>query len=69
MNEMPIALTANERDLIIWLLDRELGDTRAEFRRTHFSPEFREDVEREEKLLREVLEKLRATAGAATPVS
>jgi hypothetical protein len=69
MNETPVTLTANERDLIIRLLDRELGDTRAEFRRTHFSPEFRDDVEREEKLLREVLVKLRAMTGAASPVS
>ena len=59
MNETPIRLTANERDLIIALLDRELGDTRTELRRTD-TPDFREDVEREEKLLRELLNKLRA---------
>jgi hypothetical protein len=61
MNDNSVNLTADERDLIIRLLDRELSDTRAEFRRTH-TPDFREDVEREEKLLREVLDKLRVAA-------
>jgi hypothetical protein len=65
MNDNPITLTTNERDLIIGLLDRELGDTRSEFRRTHYSPELREDVEREERLLRELLDKLRGTVHAA----
>jgi hypothetical protein len=60
MNDNSITLTANERDLLVRLLDRELGDTRSEFRRTH-TPEFREDVEREEKLLRQLLDKLRVT--------
>jgi hypothetical protein len=59
MNDSSITLTPNERDLVVRLLDRELGDTRSEFRRTHYSPEFRDDVEREEKLLRELLVKLR----------
>ena len=65
MNDNSITLTPNERDLVVRLLDRELGDTRSEFRRTHFSPEFREDVKREEKLLRELLEKLRVTVPIA----
>ena len=59
MNDSSITLTTNERDLIVLLLDRELADTRSEFRRTDSSPEIREDVGREEKLLRELLDKLR----------
>ena len=59
MNDSSITLTPNERDLIVRLLDRELADTRSEFRRTDSSPEIREDVGREEKLLRELLDKLR----------
>ncbi len=59
MADIPLTLTSNERDLIVRLLDRELGDTRSELHRTHYSPEFREDVQREEKLLRELLDKLR----------
>lgn len=59
MNDSSIILTPNERDLVVRLLDRELADTRSEFRRTDSSPEFREDVGREEKLLRELLDKLR----------
>jgi hypothetical protein len=59
MTDVPLTLTANERDLIVRLLDRELGDTRSELHRTHFSPDFRDDVEREEKLLRQLLDKLR----------
>jgi hypothetical protein len=59
MAEIHLTLSPIERDLIVRLLDRELGDTRSEFHRTHYSPEFREDVGREEKLLRELLDKLR----------
>jgi hypothetical protein len=59
MADIPLTLTANERDLIVRLLDRELGETRSELHRTHYSPEFREDVEREERLLRQLLDKLR----------
>jgi hypothetical protein len=59
MTDVPLTLTANERDLIVRLLDHELGDTRSELHRTHFSPDFRDDVEREEKLLRQLLDKLR----------
>jgi hypothetical protein len=59
MNDSSITLTPNERALVVRLLDRELADTRSEFRRTDSSPEFREDVGREEKLLRELLDKLR----------
>ena len=64
MNDKPVNLTPNERDLVVRLLDRELADTRSEFRRTDSSPDFREDVEREEKLLRELLDKLRGTVHA-----
>jgi hypothetical protein len=59
MNDIQLTLRANERDLIVQLLDRELGETRSEFHRTRYSPEFRDDVEREEKLLRQLLDKLR----------
>ncbi len=59
--DSPIVLTTNERDLIVRLLDRELGDTRSEVHRTH-QPAMREDVLREESLLRELLAKLRAGA-------
>jgi hypothetical protein len=55
MNDSSITLTPNERDLVVRLLDRELADTRSEFRRTDSSPEFREDVGREEKARRETV--------------
>ena len=59
MSDNAVMLTARERDLLISLVDRELGDTRSEFRRTD-NFDFREHVvAEEEKLLRELLDKLR----------
>lgn len=67
MSDNTITLTARERDLMISLLERELGDTRSEMRRTD-SIDFRENVVApEEELLRELLAKLRpATASPGT---
>lgn len=59
MSDLSISLTPNERDLMFRLLDRELGDTRSEVHHTH-TPGFREDVQREEQLLRNLLAKLKA---------
>ena len=44
MNDLAISLTADERDYVERLLDRELGDTRSEVHRTH-TPGYRENVQ------------------------
>ena len=59
MAETQLLLTAEEKDLLVRLLKKELGETRVEVHRTHFSPEYREQVKEEEALLRGLLGKLR----------
>ncbi len=59
MNEIEVALTGPERELVVALLDKELRNTRVEERHTD-SPDFQEEVKREEKMLRGLLEKLRS---------
>jgi hypothetical protein len=66
MSEVQLTLNAAERDLLLRLLRRELGDTRVELHHTHFSPDFRGEVKEEEALLRGLLGKLApSTAGTA----
>ncbi len=57
-------LSADERSLLVRLLETALGDTRVELHHTHYSPEFREQVKREEGVIRSLLEKLKAPGGA-----
>jgi hypothetical protein len=62
-----LSLTAEERALLTRLLDLALRDTRVEVHRTHFSPEFREQVKAEESLLRGLLAKVQG--GSASSLS
>jgi hypothetical protein len=58
MADTPLMLTAEEQKLLVGVLRAALGDTRVELHHTHFSPEFRSEVQREDKLLRGLLAKL-----------
>ena len=60
MNPLQISLSAEERGLLVRLLQTELGETRVELHHTHFSPEYRSEVKAEEALLRALLGKLGA---------
>ncbi len=62
MSETPLLLTANEQTTLVRVLEAALGEARVEARRTHFSPEFREQVLAEERVLAGLLEKLRQPA-------
>lgn len=57
--EFTLALTAEERQELLGLLEHALGETRVEAHRTH-TPAYREQVLREETVLRGLLQKLRA---------
>jgi hypothetical protein len=61
--DVQLRLTTEERDLLVRLLARELGDTRVELHHTHFSPEFRGEVKEEEAILRDLLNKLHPSTG------
>jgi hypothetical protein len=70
MAEMQLTLTPQERDLLVRVLTTELKDTRAELHHTDFSVDFRDDVKKEEELLRSLLGKLRAGGtGSADPTA
>ena len=62
MNEIPLMLSEKERELIQGLLDTELGEVRTEVHRTHYSPEFRADLQAREALVRQLLDKLKLMA-------
>ncbi len=62
MPQLETAFTEAEKSLLIRLLETSLGETRTEAHRTHFSPEYRQQVLDEEKQIREILEKLRSMA-------
>jgi hypothetical protein len=62
MAEMSLSLTANEHVTLVRVVEAALGESRVEARRTHFSPEFREQVLAEESLLAGLLRKLREPA-------
>ena len=53
----PDTLDAEERTELVTLLERELGETRVEAHRTH-TPDFREQVLRQEAVIRRLLDKL-----------
>ena len=56
---MNIQIDAEERDELVGLLERELGDTRVEFRRTK-SQEWRQGLNNEEHVIERLIEKLKA---------
>jgi hypothetical protein len=58
MIDVQLPLTMEEKELLLNLLNRELGDTRVEARHTEFSYEWQERVKHEESVLRGLLEKL-----------
>ncbi len=62
MAEFTVSLTDVERAELLRLLDLELRNTRVEVHRTH-TPGYREGVQKEEGVLRGLVEKLRG-AGA-----
>jgi hypothetical protein len=58
MNDVTVKLNAEEAGLLLRLVGTALGDTRVEVHRTHHTPAFRDDVKKEEDLLRTILAKL-----------
>jgi len=54
---MKLELSAEERDLLVRLLEREVGDLRVEVRRTG-RPALRDELKREEALIRDLAERL-----------
>jgi len=59
MNTVHLALNPDEVALLLRMLENALGETKVELHRTHFSPEFREEVKDEARLLQGMLERLR----------
>jgi len=55
---MQITFSDTERQLVLRLLDKELGDVRSGVRRTH-NPEWHDGLKEEETVLRELIGKLR----------
>lgn len=59
MADVTVTLTLEERTLLQHLLETALGETRVEVHHTHYSPEFRDKLKRDEALLRTLLAKVR----------
>lgn len=59
MTANTLMLSRDERALLTNLLETALGETRVELHHTHFSPTYRDDVKKDEQMLRTLLEKLR----------
>lgn len=57
-----LALNDEEADELLRLVEAALGETRVEVHRTH-TPSYRERVQHSEKILRDVLVKLRQVCG------
>lgn len=58
---MEIKLSPEERDLLVRLIDRAIGEMRSEVRRTS-SPQMHDDIKRDAERLKELLDRLRALA-------
>jgi hypothetical protein len=58
---MEFEIDAQERELLVRLVEQALGDTRVEIRRTS-TPEFRDRLQAEELILTSVLRRLGATS-------
>lgn len=56
---MQITISDTERQIVLRLLDEELGELRSGARRTH-NPEWHDGLKDEEAILRELIGKLRA---------
>jgi hypothetical protein len=61
MADVQLVLTSDERDLLAHLVAEELGDKRVEVRRTYLT-DFKHQLQDQEQLLRNILEKLQAPA-------
>jgi hypothetical protein len=61
-NTFPLTLTAEERSHLLTLVEAALADTRVEVHRTH-TPGPREQVQRNEQVLRGLLGKLQQLRG------
>jgi hypothetical protein len=55
---MELVVSRPERELLLRLLDKALGDTRAEVRRTR-NPTWHDGLKNDESLLRGLIEKIR----------
>jgi len=62
MAETQIKLSQEEKTYLVRILQNAIGETRVEAHRTHHSPQFRDQVLGEEKLLRGLVEKLEKSA-------
>lgn len=58
MADFSLQLTSEEAAELLRLVTSALGDTRVEVHRTHHSPAFRENVKKEEDVLRGLSQKL-----------
>jgi hypothetical protein len=58
---MEFEVDAQERDVLVRLVEQALGDTRVEIRRTS-TPEFRDRLQAEERVLASLLRRLGATS-------
>ena len=56
---MELALSERERELLLKLLEEQLGELRVEARRTE-TPAYREHLQEDEDCLRQLVERLRA---------
>jgi hypothetical protein len=65
MSEIQVVFSPSERDLLVRMLNEALGEKRVEVRRTHFSMDFRNQLQAEEALIRELFGKLSQTAETA----
>ena len=61
MAEFNLVLSELERAELVILLENALGEARVEVHRTH-TPDYRENVQHEETVIRKVLDKLRQAA-------
>ena len=58
MTAISVTLSPEEQKLMRRMLESALGETRVEVHRTHFSPDYREELKHEEQLLRSLLAKM-----------
>jgi hypothetical protein len=62
MPEFTLKLIPDEAAVLLRLVNSAFRDTRVEVRRTHHSPAFRENVKKEEDVLRGLLQKLQTVS-------
>ena len=61
MSDITFKLIPEESAILLRLVGAASADTRVEVHRTHYTPAFRDDVKKEEEVLRSLLEKLQQT--------